>query len=258
VFLTEFVLIFAGVLQIAMDALISLDTEDELKANQLSQTFSIVWALCHGNGQHTDAVCNNEGFFQNWLKTVDDCIANGDRPVLASLCLGVGATVFVKSRKQRTKLIQASVPAKLALLLRNHPENVPVLVQSLVLLDDLNEEPTMQRSQDVIDALKNALENWKLHHQKQKQVTCAVLETISSFVKHLASALSQWGIPELVSASLKFHHDDVAMQNQGRVFLESMRKADSRHRRGSILPISQLRPEQKKVPSSQLPKKTSC
>ena len=231
----------------AMVALDALETRDPSKAIQISQIYSILWALCHGNGQHADVVCENKSFFQQWSKTIDSCIGDGDWSLLASLCLGVGATVFANNRKQRTKLVQAEVPSKIIILLRKYPENAPILTQSLLLLNGLNDDPTLQRCQDIIQALEDALENWKQCHQNHKEVTCTVLETISSFVKYSAAALSQWGIPNVVSESLKLHYDCPEIQIQGSIFLESMRKANSHHRRGSILPTTQSSPLETKV-----------
>jgi len=234
-------------LQNAMDMLYSLEIGDPSKVDQLSQTYSIMWALCHGNGQHTDTV-RKSNFFQKWSKTIDFCIGDGDWSLLASLCLGVGATVFINNRKQRTKLVQAEGPSKIATLLRKYPENVPIVIQSLLLLNDLNKDPTLQRSQDMFEALESALENWKQHHQQHKEVTYTVFETIPSFVKYSAAILSQWGIPKAVLESLKLYHDCSEIQIQGNIFLESMRKANSHHRRESVLPTPQSRSLQEKVP----------
>ena len=118
-----------------------------------------------------------------------------------------------------------------------------------MLLNDLNDDPTLQRSQDMIDALENALENWKCCHLNNKEVIYTVFETISSFVKHSAAVLSQWGIPNVVLESLELHHDCSEIQLKGNIYLESMRKANSHHLRGSVLPAPNSHSLQSKVPN---------
>jgi hypothetical protein len=205
---------------------------DPSVSKKLSQYLGCLWALCHGNGLHIEAVVKSDVFFEKWSNIISDCTTVNDRQLLASLCLGVGAMVFVKNSKQRRKLFLVKAPAKIASLLKQYPENVTILIQSLVLLNDLNQEIALrQQTQEVLGALEIALRSWKTFHKNHEGVTYTVVEKLSSFVKYSAEILVQWGVPELVSEILKCHPDSSVVQIQGEICLESMYK--SRHRRGS-------------------------
>ena len=203
----------------------------------LAQHLSVLWALCHGNGQHATMVAEKTEFLHLWSRTIDACIATEDDPslaVLASLCLGISATVFVNTPKRRGKMVDANAVVKIASLLRKFPQNALIVTQSLMMLDDFNRDPRLERTEEIMDTLKCALDNWQHHHQHDEHVTFTVVEKLPRFAKLYSSTFSQWNISDLVAESMQIHCKSSMVQIYGQAFLDAMEKADLKHRRGSV------------------------
>ncbi len=197
---------------------------------------SALWALCHGNNEHVEIVAESKEFFQHWSKTIDDCIQQDSNPVLASVCLGVGATVFVDGSEQKKVLMEERTPSKIASLVGKCPQSASVIIHSFAMLGHLIQGITdLDHAWDTINALRIAVDTWKEFHMKNEEICHAILENLSFFVKQYASVLTQWNIPELVSESLVMHRDCPSVQIYGKTLLDSMRKAEFRQPRGSKL-----------------------
>jgi hypothetical protein len=207
---------------------------------------SALWALCHGNNEHIGIVAESEEFFQHWSTILDACIhKDSDDPLLASVCLGVGATVFVNGPEQKHRLILGGgrAASKIASLLGKCPESASIIIPSCALLGHFIQGITdLDHARDILEALRIAVDTWKEFHMKHEDICSSILENLSFFVKHYASVLAQWNIPELVSESLMIHRDCPSVRIYGETLLDSMKKAESRHRRGSIMPTPKLRP----------------
>jgi hypothetical protein len=222
--------------------------KDPLVISSKGKRLSALWALCHGNDEHVGILANNEEFFRCWSKTIDDCIDKDSdpNPLLASLCLGVGATVFVNGpAEQRHRLIGGAPPSKIASLLKKCPQSASIIIHSFALLGHLIQGITdLGHAQDTVEALRIAVDTWKEFHMKNKneEICYVILENLSFFVKQYAYELIQWKILELVSESLDMHRDCPSVQIYGKALLDSLKKAESRHRRGSILSTPKLIP----------------
>jgi hypothetical protein len=206
---------------------------------------SALWALCHGNNEHVGVVAKSEEFFQHWSNTIDDCIHKDSDPLLASLCLGLGATVFMNGPEQKHRLIGGAPPSKIASLLGKCPQSASIIMHSFALLGHSIQGITdLDNARDTVEALGIAVDTWKEFHMKNKneEICYVVLENLSFFVKQYAYELIQWKIPELVSESLDMHRDCPSVQLYGKTLLDSLKKAESRHHRGSILSTPKLRP----------------
>lgn len=205
---------------------------------------SALWALCHGNNEHIGIVAESEEFFRHWSTTIDDCIHKDSDPLLASLCLGVGATVFVNGPKQKLRLIEGRAPSKIVSLLGKWPQSASTIIHSSALLGHLIQGiiDTDHARDDTIEALRITVNTWKTWHMKNEKVCYSMLENLPFFVDQYTFELTQWTIPELVSESLMMHRGCSSVQICGESLLDSIKKADSKHRRGSILPTSKLRP----------------
>jgi hypothetical protein len=201
---------------------------------------SALWALCHGNNEHIGIVAESEEFFHHWSKTIDDCIDKDSDPLLASLCLGIGATVFVNGPKQKHRLIGERAPSKIASLLGKFPQSASIIIHSFALLGYFIQGITdLDHAWDVIEVLRIAVDTWKDCHMKKKneEICYTILENLPLFVKQFASMLIQWNIPELVEESLMMHLDCPSVKIYGNTLLDSMKKAES-----SIMPTPKLRP----------------
>ena len=178
--------------------------------------FSALWALCHGNNEHIEVVAKNGEFFQQWSNTIDACIGNDGDPLLASVCLGVGATVYVNTLEHKNKLVAEKIPNKVGSLLKKYPQSVHIVIQSLALLGDLVQGVSdLDESQPTLHAMEIALNNWKESHMKNVDASCIILEKLSCVVEQFAFLFTKWNIPELVSESLAKHPGHSAIQTYG-------------------------------------------
>jgi hypothetical protein len=208
-----------------------------------AKRLSALWALCHGNNEHVGILANSEEFFRCWSKAIDDCIRKDSDPLLASLCLGLGATVFVNGTEQQQRLIGGAPPSKIASLLGKCPQSASIIIHSFALLGHLIQGITdLDHEREIIEALRIAVDTWKKFHMENKEVCYAILENLSFFVKQYASVLTQRNIPELVLESLMMHRDCPLVQKYGTTLLDSMKKTEFRQPRESILPTPKLRP----------------
>jgi hypothetical protein len=214
-----------------------------LSSSSQAKSLSALWALCHGNNEHVEILAQNEDFFRCWSKTINDCIHEDGDPLLASLCLGLGATVFVSSTEQKHRLTGGALPSKIASLLRKCPHNAFIIIHSFALLcQSVQGIPDPVHERETIEALRIAVDIWKKIHMKNEEVCYAILQNLSFFVKKYASVLTQWKIPEIVSDSLTQWNSPLVQIN-GKTLLDSMRTAEFRQTRGSLLPITpQWRP----------------
>ncbi len=118
-----------------------------------------------------------------------------------------------------------------------------VMIPSCALLGHFIQGITdLDHARDILEALRIAVDTWKEFHMKHEDICSSILGNLSFFVKHYASVLAQWNIPELVSESLMIHRDCPSVRIYGETLLDSMKKAESRHRRGNIMPTPKLRP----------------
>ena len=76
-------------------------------------------ALSYGNGDNASIVAESTIFLQHWEKTIDTCVKHVN-PTLATVCLGVAATIYVKSPGLRTKLIRVGAPKWILLLVQKY------------------------------------------------------------------------------------------------------------------------------------------
>jgi hypothetical protein len=214
-----------------------------LAISSQAKRLGALWALCHGNNEHAGVVADSEVFFRCWSKTIDDCIHKDSDPLLASLCLGLGATVFVSGTEQKRRLIGGAPPSKIASLLEKFPQSASIIIHSFALLShSIQGIPDLDHERETIEALRIAVDIWKQMHMKNEEVCYAILQNLSFYVKQYASVLTRWNIPELVSESLTMHRDCPLVQMYGNNLLDSMAKAECRHPGGSILPTPKLRP----------------
>jgi hypothetical protein len=218
--------------------------KDLVVVSSQAKRLSALWALCHGNNEHVAILSESEEFFRCWSNTVDDCIhKDSDDPLLASLCLGLGATVFVNGPEQKHRLIGGFPPSKIASLLGKCPQSASVIMHSFALLGHFVQGITdLDHERETIEVLRIAVDTWKQFHMKNEEVCDVILDNLSCVVKQYASVLAQWNLSELVSESLAMHRDCPLVQIYGKALLDSIKKVECRQPRGSILSTSTLRP----------------
>lgn len=202
----------------------------------LLKHFSALWLLCHGNGQNADVVGKKEEFLRYWAATIDDCITK-DMPLLTLVCLGVTATVFINSPQRRSQLMMLDAPTKIVALLKKYSRNPLVNIQCFILLGDLSNDFALEHTQGVAEGLEIAVKNWREHYLANHEVSCVILDLLAGFVSQSASNLKHWNAEELAERCIELCNRRPGVERLGKTFLDRMAKANSTHRRGSILPL---------------------
>ena len=189
---------------------------------QFARVCSGLWALCHGNKVHREALGDEAGLLKKLVDGLQYAI-DSDLPLVALECCGFISRLISKQEKCRIEIIEHGILTKLEPLVAKYGQSryFMITMGSVILNTQIHDA---EAKQVLVDngTCQRMLEFWKAHHVDDEVVGYVLADKLSIFGRSHPDVVKSCGGKELVEQCMSKHSMSVPVQKRGQNFLQCL------------------------------------